>query len=260
MENVAKTNTNNSHILNGFALKIIALLIMTIDHIGAVLSIGSSGNTIFSEDTYQILRSIGRLSFPIFCFMIVEGFCYTKNIKKYLFRLICFAAVSQVPYSLAFRHEPFYLKKLNIFFTLALGLALISFIDWMIKKSQEASTHNQAYFGYAFVVLLACLIIADEFDFDYNKYGILLMLIFYFFRMPDTALESDKVLFKHIGIQAFFTFIITYLYSNDIQLYCLISFVFILMYNRKKGPSMKYLFYTYYPVHLLILYGIYMVL
>ena len=86
--------------LSGYHLKFIAAISMLIDHI-AVLFQAS-----LSESIYFILRAAGRLSFPLFCFLLVEGFFHTKNKKRYQQRLFIFAVLSELPYDLAFRYLP----------------------------------------------------------------------------------------------------------------------------------------------------------
>jgi len=95
-------------------LKWIALITMTIDHIGAV-----------SYPENSVLRMIGRLSFPLFSYLLVLGLESTRNVKRYFARLLIFAFASQVPFYLAFGREPF--ESLNVFFTLSSGLFFIYF-------------------------------------------------------------------------------------------------------------------------------------
>ena len=91
--------------INGATLKMIALITMTIDHIGAVLvrklMVMERFNTAFWSELYQPFRNIGRISFPIYCFLLVEGFVHTKNKWKYLFRMILFSFISEIPFNLA---------------------------------------------------------------------------------------------------------------------------------------------------------------
>ncbi|MDD6328013.1 MAG: TraX family protein [Lachnospiraceae bacterium] len=250
----------NSHILNTLTLKLIALFTMLIDHIGILLFDASGEQAIISESVYDILRAIGRCSFPIFCYMLVEGFHYSRNVKKYFARLVVFAIISQIPYNLCFQHTFFYLHALNIFFTLLLGLLTIYVLDNCMKAMQIKPKSRTIYFGIGCITLVVSQYLAEEFYMSYGRYGILMIVIFYLFRIPDDDFENDRVTLKYTCIQAMLIFVITYLYQPELQFYCLISFVFILMYNRKKGPGMKYLFYGFYPAHLLLLYGLYLLL
>ena len=121
---------------SGTALKTIACITMLVDHIGAscieagILTPGLDSGTL-SRDTLSayplyrldmVLRFTGRLAFPIFCFLLVEGFVHTHNVKGYLGRLVLFGLLSEVPFDLAFFRTPFDFSAQNIYWTLALGV------------------------------------------------------------------------------------------------------------------------------------------
>jgi len=206
--------------LNSFQLKCIAIITMVIDHMGAVL---------FPE--YLLFRYVGRISFPIFCFLLVEGFFYTRNVKKYMLRLGMFALLSEIPYDLAFREEYLEFTRQNVFFTLCIGVAM------MYAVSQ---TNNQTIkVTYVLLAMWAAQFVAS----DYGYKGILLIAIYYFCR---------ENLIAKITLGSFWNFI----WNESIQGYGAISSVFIGLYNGQKGKSMKYIFYVFYPVHLLILHVI----
>ncbi|HWT26306.1 MAG TPA: TraX family protein, partial [Mobilitalea sp.] len=133
--------------MSTFALKMVAIIAMLIDHTAAVL--------VPQGSVYYIpMRCIGRLAFPIFCYLIVEGFNHTSNVKKYIIRLGLFALISEIPFDLAFYHEHFgseFIKDFqgaigskyfilhlisyqNVFFTLFLGLCLITIMNMVEKK------------------------------------------------------------------------------------------------------------------------------
>ena len=129
--------------ISGSVLKWIAVITMAIDHMGAgflesyvMNAWGGSpiGNTfagrwneILSVD--QILRYIGRPAFPIFCFLLVQGFLHTRDVKKYAIRLGIFALISEIPFDLALHIRPFHWQNQNVFFTLLLGLLAIWFMQ-----------------------------------------------------------------------------------------------------------------------------------
>lgn len=206
--------------INGFTLKWIAMLTMIMDHTGMVL---------FPQ--YIVLRIIGRLAFPIYCFLLVEGAVHTSNKKRYLIRLLVFALISEIPVDLICTGKVWSLSGQNVFFTLTIGLAAIFLLQSRLSK------------GYSFVLIVVLILLAEYANMDYGGAGIVFILIFYMFR---EQLWQKSLLFAAADI---------FLYGG-IQNYAVLSLLPILCYNGKRGPGMKYFFYLIYPVHLLILYGL----
>lgn len=203
-------------ILTGFHLKILAMITMLIDHIGAVL---------FPQ--YVVLRIIGRLAFPIYCFLLVEGAIYTKNIEKYSARLLLFALISEIPFDLAFYGRPVSWLHQNVFFTLFLGLLGIVIIQkW-----------NKVWF-----LCVLTMLVAEFVRTDYGAMGVLFILLFYFI--------YDKKIYKMFAFGA----VTAVSYAGTVQMYSLFSIVPMLLYNGKRGKNIKYFFYVFYPLHLLVLY------
>lgn len=215
--------------MTSFILKIIAVISMVFDHLGYII-LGK----------FSFMNYLGRLAFPIFAFCITEGFTHTKNLKKYLYRLLIFAIISQIPYML-FMNNLTTRFSLNILFTLLLGLIAISIYD----------KTNQKVFGMLFVIL--CAAIAHFFHFDYGWFGILTIFIFYRFK-ENKVLAS--LLFILITFINYFYSYITYLKIEYIfiMLFCMLSLIPINLYNEKKGKNMKYFLYIFYPLHLIVLY------
>lgn len=231
-------------------LKIIACLLMLIDHMGAAL---------FPEAI--IMRMIGRLSFPIFAYLIAIGYSKTNSFSKYLYRLLLFAAVSQIPFSLAFSEEisvhsfsdflRFFVGSpspyLNIFFTLAIGLIAIRAWD------KGESTIGKI------VAALALGITAQVFSTDYGIYGVAMILAFYIFRdnKIKTVISQTSVFILFyasqilLAISRYPGISIKLIWFN--QALSILALVFIFSYNGKKGKNLKYLFYAFYPVHLLVI-------
>lgn len=210
---------------------------MLIDHIAAVFV--DNGTNL-----YLLMRGFGRIAFPIFCFLIVEGYFHTRNVKKYMARLAAFALISEIPFDLCFYHKLFYLQHQNVFFTLLLGLVTIYVIE-EIKKRFSSSYLIAVVLQ--FISIILAMIAAWFLCTDYSMLGILIIIVFYINR-------GNK-------IQTAIAFmIVTFCLSNEIQLLSLLALIPIFMYNGKKGPSMRYVFYVFYPGHLLILYGISMLL
>ncbi len=248
--------------LSTFTLKLIAIITMTIDHIGAVLGADGYGG-ILTYDTYMILRIVGRIAFPIFCYLIVEGYFYTRSVKKYALRLFAFACISQIPYTLALKGARITFNHLNIFFTLLLGLILVWVIDSTINKIKNTSNLHQSNILPAVLIILLIFYLTDDYlGIDYGIYGLLLILIFYFFRENKSPSAEDIYSYDEAADIKRFTLLfisigaITLIFSTQLQIYCLFALIPISMHNHKKGRSLKYVFYAYYPIHLLILYFI----
>ena len=134
---------------SGTALKTIACITMLVDHIGAscieagILTPGLDAGTL-SQDALSayplyrldmVLRFTGRLAFPLFCFLLVEGFVHTHNVKGYLGRLVLFGILSEVPFDLAFFRTPFYPGAQNVYWTLALGVLAMAGLKRFEKEN-----------------------------------------------------------------------------------------------------------------------------
>ena len=233
-------------ILSGNALKMIALITMIIDHIGAVIlemGIVDGYNTGRLRISYEaalfwwyadsLVRAVGRIAFPIYCFLITEGFTHTHNAKKYALRLGVFALLSEIPFDLAFYHSWFYTGHQNVFFTLLLGLLAIMSIDYFEKRSSGRWTGLAAAF--CFVML------GDALRTDYGAFGVFFIVALYAFR--------------GCGWLRTLTGCLLVAWETPAPL----AFIPIQMYNGKKGKGkqgLKFFFYAVYPLHLLLLYGI----
>lgn len=216
--------------LDNFTLKLIAIITMTIDHIGYIF-LANSGNN------YLISRAIGRIAFPIFCFLIVEGFHHTKSPINYLIRLLLFALISEVPFDLAFFNNIFDPAHQNVFFTLAIGLACLFCLEEMKTKR---------WFSILLVILFA---VSYFIHCDYGPGGVLLICTFYF-----TGQSRDK-----FWMQLILCGLIFYLFFGAAELFGLIAILLIFLYNGKRGYNkMQWFFYLYYPLHLLILHAMYL--
>lgn len=213
---------------------------MLIDHIGAIL-------IPIHTDTYLIFRSIGRLAFPLFCFVLVEGLHHTRSVKKYLIRLGIFALISEIPFDLAFSDDirtGLYLQQ-NVFFTLFIGLLTIYLMSLLNSNFQKKQLINGLL--QSSIIIIGCAV-AILLHTDYTFMGILLIVSFYLFR-------ENKVLL------ALFLFLITNFTGFYLEGLATLSILFILAYNGKKGPEgNKYFFYVFYPAHILLLYLIKMLI
>ena len=230
--------------MSAFVLKIIALIAMTFDHTSYLVFGGLS-----------FMNYIGRIAFPIFAFQISEGYMHTKDIKKYLFRLLIFAFISQAPFML---FTSMYTNNvhLNIFFTLFLGLISIIIFDGLKEINVESKFLHYILMLLGLLCTAGIAGLSQYIHCDYGYFGVLIIFIFYLFK--------NKVPLMNIAF-TICTFIYYYkniFYSRYTNTYILLfictclSLIFINIYNHKKGKNIKYLLYIYYPLHLLILYGL----
>ena len=141
--------------LSGSTLKIIAIIAMAIDHFAASIILYGIlmqqnpsflghpvSMTIPWWNIYQVMRFIGRIGFPVFCFLLIEGFLHTSSKKKYATRLFLFALVSEFPFDYALFNTPFAPGYQNVFFTLFLGLLTIWAIDTVSHKEINPNLYN----------------------------------------------------------------------------------------------------------------------
>lgn len=222
--------------LSGSTLKIIAMVTMLIDHIGAaVLARMIMAGNADLYDTYRLLRMIGRIAFPIFCFLLIEGFQYTKNAKKYAARLFLFAAISEIPFDLAFSAQVLEFEYQNVFFTLAIGLVTIM----TYKKVEEAPIPNMVIkVVLQLAVALAGGCVAEVLRTDYGMLGVMVLVVFYVLRANRfRQIVAGSVLFIE-NITALF------------------AFIPVALYDGRRGLNVKWLFYIFYPAHLLVLYAV----
>ena len=125
--------------LSGSTLKLLAIITMFIDHVGAAVlarMIIMGNNTELLYKVYLTMRTIGRIAFPIFCFLLIEGFEHTRDRKKYALRLLAFAAISEIPFDLAFNSKVLEFGYQNVFFTLFIGLVTIMAMH-EVEKQQD---------------------------------------------------------------------------------------------------------------------------
>ena len=222
--------------LNGFHLKLIAICTMLIDHMGYTLFPG-----------VMWLRCVGRVAFPIFCFLIAEGCVYTHDRKKYALRLLVFALLSEIPFNLMNSGMIWDPYDQNVLWTLLLGALVCWLMDWALKKCTPLS------FVLTGAVMLAAYWLLEIGNTDYGGWGMLLVAAFYgVHRAPSGAVV--KMIAQAFGL-AFFS--IGVMGGNlSIELWSLAALVPIWLYNGQRGFSNKavqYGFYAFYPVHILAL-------
>lgn len=224
----------------GSTLKWIAILTMLCDHIAAVVlmplygvvvdftSLSSLAAAFASggiTTLCSLLRLIGRLAFPIFCFLLAEGLHYTHSRVRYLRNILIAGLLSEVPFDLCLRSTPFALDTQNVMWTLALGLIACTLLDRL---------HNRRWLG--LLAALGCAAVAYITHTDYDAFGVVLIVLLYLLRqerLPQCLVGAFMTAFEYSAPLAF------------VPIYC---------YNGRRGRQMKWFFYLFYPVHLFLLY------
>lgn len=225
--------------LSGSTLKIIAMVTMLIDHIGAAVLLRYllymqnqrlDINQVYG--LYRVLRSIGRISFPIYCFLLVEGFQKTRNLGKYILRLGVFTLITEVPFDLCFSSKPFSLSHQSVMLTLLIGVITMWGVSLLEKHLQGGILR---VCGSAVIIIIGAAA-AESMNTDYGFIGVICIMVIY-------VLRQSKWLQIAGGCLVFLW-----------EVWAPIAFIPIAFYNGKRGLKLKYLFYLFYPVHLLLLY------
>jgi len=227
----AKTQPKVFQILDGTMLKIIAMVCMVFDHVGDMF---------FSGVMWP--RMIGRLAMPLFAFCIAEGFRYTHDKKKYLIRMGIFALVSEIPFDLAFTGT-IDLSHQNIMLTFFLSILALMLYNLVSYSSDGKKRAWRIILGILIVLSIAALALLLKAD--YSVFAVISVFLFYELRnTPYPVRELAGVGFLAVTRTMGF-----YLFTG-------VSIIPLLLYNGKKGKGLKWLFYAFYPGHLLILFAI----
>ena len=210
---------------------------MLIDHIAAtviirILKFGGYNDGLYQ--LYRVMRNIGRIAFPIFCFLLVEGFMHTRDREKYALRLGCFAAVSEIPFDLAFNGKVLEVGYQNVFFTLLLGLLTMMAYDAVMNQSRWSVWKRTAL---STIAILAGMFAAEFLSTDYGALGVLCIMVFYLFRRS----RIQQVVFGCLDFYGAAACVAIFLINR---------------YNGEKGGGSGRIFYLFYPLHLLVIRGI----
>lgn len=238
--------------ISGSTLKLIAIVSMLIDHIAAVVLVRVlldrgggviSGSLMETNRTlvmvYQVMRAVGRLGFPVFAFLLVEGFTRTHNKWNYAMRLGVFALISEIPFDLAFNSRVLEFGYQNVFFTLFLGLIAMIAVDAISRKTWirgNGRANHVAAFLLEVLSVAAIAALAELIHTDYGAIGVCCIMVLYIFRRNKAAQVVAGC--------------IAFLWEIPAPL----AFLPIWFYNGERGLKLKYVFYLFYPVHLLVLY------
>lgn len=255
--------------MSSFCLKLIATFAMTLDHIA--MCIGQAGlleifPLLSLRESSLLIKSmwtLSRIAFPVFAFLLAEGATHTRNMPKYIKRISLTAIISEPIYYFAFTpldrtFEGFFSSILrlnfkNVFFTLAIGAFLIYCCQLAETKKSKQTTI------YTFTIVVFLSIAASFINANYGFMGILLIMAMYHLKG-----KSQKILFIivwSLGIyifgQAFTGFGFRWTQVSSLSIAecvgSMSSILLILFYNGNRGKPVKWSFYIYYPVHLILL-------
>jgi len=274
--------TNSGTGISGSTLKLIAIICMLIDHIGAGLVfydiaggqyLLTAGDRATELAIYYWLRRIGRTAFPIFCYQVVEGFFHTRSRARYLLNMFVFAIFSEIPFDLGltFKRIPVgsgWVSMLkdhmetawtaqNVFWTLALGLTAIWLIHTILNISEGKGAGTLAAgFAASCGVLTVISLTAQKLHTDYRWYGVCLITIFFIFYRYREKGMMNPALQKVLGCAAGYPL----LGQLNMEWWSLPGFELICLASGKRGflgrSRWKYAFYFFYPAHLILIYCI----
>lgn len=226
MNNERLTLPQGMQVLDGTMLKLIAMVCMAFGHVG---------DNFFPDQVWAV--AVGRIAMPIFAFCISEGFSHTRDKRRYLARMGVFALVSEVPFDLVTSGRVLEFTHQNImvtFFWAILGLLCFERI-----VGDGASKGRRAL---AYAVLVAFLVGSLVLNLDYNMLGVGLVFVFY-------LLRDKALLVRNVVAMAFHALL------RNVGLFWLglLGFLPIFFYNGRRGAGLKWLFYVFYPGHLLLI-------
>ncbi|MDE7288639.1 MAG: conjugal transfer protein TraX, partial [Oscillospiraceae bacterium] len=232
-----------------FGLHVMAMAFMLCDHMWA---------TLFPAAEW--LTCVGRLAYPIFAFMIVEGYTHTHNLRKYMLRLLFWAVVTEIPFNLMCSGSIFFPFHQNVLWTFLISLLMIILIEKCRTKFKPVS-----------FVLLSVLIVVLGYVagyaaiVDYFGEGVLMVLMFYFFRTPNLKNRLLQLICMYIlnvemlGGYSYEFALFGHSFEFAQQGFAILSLIPIWLYSGRQGfhsKAFRYFCYAFYPVHMLLLVGV----
>jgi hypothetical protein len=230
-----------TRLLSGSTIKILACVSMFVDHCFHILMhkyreyiLTLDYDSIMRIDKiYKAGRAFGRLAFPIYCFLLVEGFFHTRNLKKYMLRLAALAVLSEHAFNLLASSKHLDLTHQSVYLTLLISLITICGMNKVVMRNDYPYAVKAVLTG---LILAAGCAAAWGLKTDYKYYGVLAVAIMY-------MLHFNRVLTCIGGAAAFY-----------FEPWAIPAFIPILLYNGKRGLKAKYVFYFFYPVHIYFIY------
>ena len=211
----------NKRVLSGSALKLIGMASMVIDHVAFIFLYDNAE----CSTAYELMRMVGRISYPVFAFLLVEGYFHTNDFGRYAKRLLTFAIISEIPWQLI-NHDGTH----NVLFTLLAGLFVLYLIEHWKTKDRNIV-----------LLLIFTSLLLTYYQTDYQWRGLLLILLFYLFRKQRVLQTlSGLLVMSFYGMPG-----------------ALLAFGVLNIYNGNRGiiqgTHIKYLIYLFYPCHLTVL-------
>lgn len=236
--------------INGHVLKLFACAAMFIDHLTYILLENVSPVTgrmpVFTLEHGVLLdvigRAIGRSAMPIFCFLIAEGYCHTHSKARYLLRLVVFAVISQLPFYLMNYYTSMTWRDLNVMVTFVYAFLALWIVDHVLAGYWESGERAPLQLAWRIPVTAAavgglCYLSDMVTPCDYGWGGILTVVVFYLLRRQRMA--------------ALVLAYIILVLRSEAELYCVPGLALIWLYNGQRGAQRKFLFYWFYPLHIL---------
>ena len=240
------TDSTGRFDISAAALHIIAMAFMLMDHLWATLL-----------PAQEWLTCVGRLAFPIFAFMIVEGYFYTGNFKKYALRLLLFAVLSEVPFDLMYGGTWFYPVHQNVIWTLLAGLLGIRLMEAVREKHK-----TWVYLLVSAAVVITGAVLGTVCMLDYYGAGVLTVFVFYFFRERKWWCligQISALYWVNVELLSGLLYPVR-LFGMEFEIcqqgLALLALIPIWLYRGRQGyhsRPFQYACYAFYPVHMLII-------
>ncbi|WP_417026140.1 TraX family protein [Candidatus Allofournierella excrementavium] len=228
--------------LTSFGLHLLAMGLMLCDHICLALM----------PDRLW-MTCVGRLAFPIFAFLVTEGFVRTRSRARYARRLLIFALISEVPFDLLAAGRPVYPLRQNVLWTFLIALGCMQLLEWA-----KADPRPAARLVVSAGAVLGGFLAGTAFMVDYFGPGVWTVLVFYFFRGDGWRQRLGQLLCL-LPLNGWLLAGQTVLLGGlalPIQAFAVLALPFIWLYRGRQGPhgrAVRWLFYGFYPAHLLVL-------
>lgn len=212
-------------LLDGTALKLIAMISMVSDHVG---------DSFFPDQIW--MRIIGRMALPIFAFCTAEGFIHTHDRMKYLRRMGIFALISEIPFDLVTSGKVLEFTHQNIMVTFFWAILALICFESLRKRETKISK------ALSWAVLAAAMAGSLVFGMDYSFLALGIIFIYFLLSSRAPVWNNAAAIAYHAALR-----------NVGIYWFGLLGFIPILMYNGRKGRGLKWLFYCFYPGHLLLI-------